>query len=430
MTRAVDRLPHRRLPLYYFAAAHAALILALLALALDPRGAAGFFYHARMLAIVHLVTLGWITTSILGSLYLVGPIALGIAMPVTRLDYTAFAIVVIGITGMVTHFWMASYSGMAWAAGTATVGILIVVSRTAWRLRASPMPPGVLLHIRLASLNIAIAATMGVLLGIDKVTHVLPGFVLTNVFAHAHMAAIGWATMMVVGVGYRLIPMVLPAQPPTGRSLFISAILLETGVLGLLIGLLRQSSLTRLFGAVVVCGLAAFAAHVGWMLRHRLRRPAAAPAIDFTHVHAVMGGVWLLCSIGLGLFLLRQPMSDALLRAALAYGVCGLLGFLAQMVVAMQTRLLPPFRWYHLYADSEYRTVPPSPWTMRDRPLQWMACVAWAVGVPAIALGLSQDGVGLLATGAWTLLAGVLLTTFDHLRVLGVLAGVDDEPRS
>ena len=40
------------------------------------------------------------------------------------------------------------------------------------------------------------------------------------------LGPIGWATMMVVGIGYRLIPMVLPAQPPTGRSLFISAGLL------------------------------------------------------------------------------------------------------------------------------------------------------------------------------------------------------------
>jgi hypothetical protein len=38
----------------------------------DPRGVSGFFYHARMVGIVHLVTLGWITASILGSLYIVG----------------------------------------------------------------------------------------------------------------------------------------------------------------------------------------------------------------------------------------------------------------------------------------------------------------------------------------------------------------------
>src|SRR5262249_32165522 len=76
-------------------------------------------------------------------------------------------------------------------------------------------------------------ASTGVLIGWDKVAHFLPGFVLSNVFAHAHLAAIGWATLMVVGVGYRLLPMILAAKMPTGRSLYVSAIVIETGVIRL-----------------------------------------------------------------------------------------------------------------------------------------------------------------------------------------------------
>jgi hypothetical protein len=69
------RLPPRLLPTLYFGFAHACLALAFAVVAYDPRGVAGFFYHSRMLGVVHLVTLGWITTSMLGALYVVGPIA-------------------------------------------------------------------------------------------------------------------------------------------------------------------------------------------------------------------------------------------------------------------------------------------------------------------------------------------------------------------
>src|SRR5215213_1061855 len=108
VTAAAPRtqLPPRMLPVLYFATAHAALALAAAAVALDPRGVSGFFYHARMLGIVHLVTLGWITASILGSIYIVGPIALRVSFPAGRVDYSAFALVVIGIVGMVAHFWL------------------------------------------------------------------------------------------------------------------------------------------------------------------------------------------------------------------------------------------------------------------------------------------------------------------------------------
>lgn len=76
MSASRPTLPPRLLPLLYLGFAHVALATAFAAVALDPRGVAGFFYHPRMLAIVHLVTPGWITASILGALYLVGPIAL------------------------------------------------------------------------------------------------------------------------------------------------------------------------------------------------------------------------------------------------------------------------------------------------------------------------------------------------------------------
>ena len=43
------RWPPRLLPVLYFGVAHITLALARLAVALDPRGVSGVFYHARML---------------------------------------------------------------------------------------------------------------------------------------------------------------------------------------------------------------------------------------------------------------------------------------------------------------------------------------------------------------------------------------------
>src|SRR5438093_1882837 len=186
-------LPPRLLPVLYFGLAHVAFPLACLAVAVDPRGVSGFFYHARMLAIVHLVTLGWITTAILGSLYVVGPVAMRVWIPATSLDYTAFALVLIGIVGMVAHFWLQEYGGMAWSAITVGVGITLVGVRVVPSVLRASLPRAISAHIILAFLNILAAATVGVLIGFDKVYHFLPGFVLATVFAHAHLAALGWA---------------------------------------------------------------------------------------------------------------------------------------------------------------------------------------------------------------------------------------------
>jgi hypothetical protein len=396
-----------------------ALALACALVALSPRAAAGFFYHSWMAALVHLVTLGWITLSILGAIYIVSSVALRTTISARRGDYVAYALALIGIVGMVAHFWLEEFSGMAWSAATVTLAVLYVAGRFVGVLRASKTPAAVKLHIVFACLNVVIATVMGVLLAFDKVWHFLPGFVLSNVFAHAHMAAIGWATMMVVGVGYRLIPMILPAKPPEGRGVFVSAILLEAGVLGLFASLLVQNDWgSRLFGVMVVSGLVAFGCQVVSMIRSPRPKPAGAPALDFAVLHAASAGISLMLAAALGLTLLFAPPSEWRLRAAAAYGAFGLLGFLSQMVVGMEARLLPMFAWYHAFARSGFQVTPMPPLAMRDRRLQAIVFGAWLFGVPAIASGLGFDSVPWLAAGAWALLAGVLVATIDNVFVL------------
>lgn len=413
-----DKLPARMVPLLYWGTARVSLGLACVLAGLWPRAVAGFFYHSWMVAIVHLVTLGWITFSILGAIYIVGPVALRMEMPPRRGDYAAFASAVVGLTGMVAHFWIEEFGGMAWSAAMVTGGVLHVVGRIAAGLPRARVPAAVKRHIAFACLNFALAASMGVLLGFDKAYHFLPGFVLSNVFAHAHLAAVGWATMMVIGIGYRLLPMTLPSKMPAGRWMFVSAFLLEAGVLGLFVSLLAQSAWSLLFAIVIVSGLAAFAGHVIWMVRSPARKPIAAPRVDFAVLHAASAGVSLAIAVGIGLSLLVVPLSPSSLRAAAAYGVFGLVGFLAQMVVAMGTRLLPLFTWYWAFARTDFLVQPPSPLVMRDRTLQALLFAGWTIGVPALASGLVLESVPLVAAGAWALFAAVALGALDDVFVL------------
>jgi hypothetical protein len=412
------RLPPRLLPVLYFGSAHVALALAFGAIAMDPRGVSGFFYHSRMLGIVHLVTLGWITASILGSLYLVGPIALRTWIPATWLDYTAFGLVLIGIIGMVAHFWIQEYGGMAWSAGTVGAGIMAVGVHVVRRLGTAMLPRAISAHIVLAFANVLGAATMGVLIGIDKVYHFLPGYVLASVFAHAHLAAIGWASMMVVGVAYRVLPMVLPAAMPSGRRLWISGVLLQAGVWGLFVALLFRGSLVCFFALMVVAGFAAFLSQVVWMLRRPRPRPLGLRRPDPAVLHAGASFASLGVASVLGVWLTIAEPSSATLRIAMAYGVFGLVGFLAQTVVGMEGRLLPIFAWYWAYANTGYKGPVPSQHEMPWRNGQELVFVLWLFGVPALAGGLAFDAVPFVRAAAWCLFVATLVDAGNVIQIL------------
>ena len=412
-------LPPRLLPVLYFALAHAALVLAFAAVAADARAASGFFYHSRMLAIVHLVTLGWITCSILGALYLVGPIAFRGAVRANWLDYAAFVLVAVGVAGMVSHFWIAELRGMAWSTPMVAGGILLAGVRLLPAFFRTPVPRAVVAHVALAFANIAAAATLGVLIAFDRVYSFLPGYILTNVFAHAHLAAIGWAAMMVVGVAYRLLPMVLPAAMPAGRRLWLTAILLQVGATGLFVSLLLRSRWSWIAALTVVAGFAVFLVHAIWMVRHPRPRPPAIRSPDPAVLHAAAAFVSLIVACGLGLWLAIVDTTEQTLRVALAYGVVGLVGFLGQMVVAMGGRLLPIFAWYWAAAHAGGTRPIVSPHDMPWRPAQYLVFALWLAGVPALAAGLAMDWVPVVRVAGWSLLAAAVLDTAQAALILG-----------
>lgn len=408
----------RLLPVLYFAVAHAALTSAFAAIAWRPEMVGGFFYHPRMLAVVHLVTLGWITASILGSLYIVAPLALRTPLHVNWLDYLAFALVTTGAVGMVAHFWIVEYRGMAWSGATAASGILVVAIRALPVISRAAIHRAVRLHIALAFANAGLAATMGVLLGVNKTTSVLPGRALDHVFGHAHLAAIGWASMTVIGVAYRLLPMVLPAAMPSGRTLYATAALLEAGVLVLFAAFTLHSALLWPGAALLILGFAVFLGHVVWMLRHSRPRPPAVRVPDPAVLHAGAALLSLVAACAAGAWLSHAAASASMLRMATVYGALGLVGFLAQMVIAMEGRLLPLFAWYWASQLAAGARPVMSPHEMPWRTGQLIVAPLFIVGVPALACGFGFEAPGVLRAGAGLLLIAALLNAVQIAVIL------------
>jgi hypothetical protein len=101
---------------------------------------------------------------------------------------------------------------------------------------------------------------------------------------------------------------------------------------------------------------------------------------------------------------------------ATVYGVLGLVGFLSQMVIAMETRLLPLFAWYWALHSSGPGGVPPH--QMAWRPGQLLVAGLFISGVPAIATAFWLESPNMLRTGAGMLLVAVLLNALEAVVIL------------
>jgi hypothetical protein len=436
-----QRVPSRYVPLVYFAAAHLSLLAAFAVIALAPRSVLGFYYTPRMLLVVHLVTVGWITSSILGALYLIGPMALRTAMPTDETDRRIASLYVIGGAGIVLSFlaqasWGVGLSGLIVLLCVGWVGRKLLPSLLATSGQAAPAP-GVKLHFVLAFANFGLAAATGALIAFDRVLDLLPGYRLAHVAAHAHLAFLGWATMMVMAAGYRLLPMFLPSQMPSGARLIASGLIYETGVIVLFVSLLAQAEAWTRAGAVLtVLGIAAFFAHVAWMKRHPRTPARGLPRPDLGAVQALLAIGYLGVSAGLGLYVVFEPGvfepvvfeprafhpaprggTEATLRLTMIYGVTGLLGFLAQMIAGISTRLLPIFAWMTAFTTGpDGVRVPPekTPHELVHRPAQVASFVLWVAGVPALAAGLYLEHVALTSAAGTGLFLAVAAAAAGH----------------
>lgn len=411
-------LPPSDVPLLYFGFAHACLALAFAALAINPALPGAFFLHPRMVALVHLVTLGWISGSILGAFYIVGPLAMRMPLRAGWRDRAAVVSYAAGVAGMAARFWIGDYSRMAWFAILALAAVVHVAARAWVGLGAAVAPWAVKLHVALAFANVLAASLFGMFLGFNRAHGWVGWSPFGAAYAHLHLAVIGWATMMFVGLAYRLIPMIVPAAMPTGASLATSAVLIQTGVVVLALTLVRGSAWTAAGALLIVAGLASFVMHVRMVLKHRLPPPAALPRPDWATWQTHVALVWLLVASGLGLFLSFPGSTARLLTWGWIYGTAGLIGFLAQVIVGMQGRLLPMHAWYGAFEAGGFKPPPRSAHTLASPVLARAIFIAWTIGVPALAFGLARATPVVTAAASAILFAGVVLGAVQSVRMV------------
>jgi hypothetical protein len=103
------------------------------------------------------------------------------------------------------------------------------------------------------------------------------------------------------------------------------------------------------------------------------------------------------------------PAGPGQIRIAWVYGVAGLIGFVAQIVVGIQGRLVPLYSYYR--AMAALGGVPPAR-AANDLPTPRFAYpifLLWTIGVPWLAWGLAANDTLSIRLSSIVLLIGVIV---------------------
>jgi hypothetical protein len=341
--RGAGGAPSVTLPLAYLAAAAAAFVIALTGLPWLAPELAGHYYHPRVLALTHTVTLGWITMSILGASYQLVPVVLERSLWSEGLARWQLGVLLVGVTGMVAHFWIGTWAGLACAAALVGLGVSMHLINVAASLRRFERWTFTARLVALGQVGLALTVLFGTALAVNHVWPILPGELFPALHAHIHLALAWWIAPMLMGVSARVFPMFLLSPEPRGwpGPLQLYGLLLGAPVLAM--GLMVMPALVAP-GALALA--AAAAGHVAWVIA--MARGRKRPALDWALRFILTAIGFLPLGTALGLALALDLASGP--RMALAYAVLLLGGWVSLSIVGMMLKIVPFLVWYRVYS--------------------------------------------------------------------------------
>ncbi len=358
---AAARARASTIPLWYLYTAAGALVLfstGLIALAPDAMATT---LTPHVLALIHLATLGVLTTAIMGALWQLLPVILVVSAPPAWISRAHFPWWIAGVTLLVAGFWSNWPPALAVGGSLVTLGAIAFAAVMLWTIARAPRRPLAAYFIAAGLLYLVVVVLGGLTLAIDLQTGVLGAALLRVLPAHLLLGFAGWGIGTVIGVSYKLAPMFALAHIGGERLGWWCFGLLQGGILVLALtltaGLPQAAGLAA--GIAILAALVLYAIDTMRILRSRNKK-----VLEPTQWHALAGiGYLLLCCL-IALYDARGDTGwwlDG--RTATGLGLLFLLGFIAQTIMGYLYKVVPFLVWNRRYAPLVGRQKVP---VMRD----------------------------------------------------------------
>lgn len=270
---STDQAPPFGVPLQFFLTAPWFAVAAGLVLAWQGPDMLATRWAPASLAAAHLLGLGFLGLVMCGALFQIMPVLAGVPVPgavwVSRVVLACWAP---GAAGLAAGFLVGDDGLLVGSAGLLAAGILTFATAVGWGLRESRAVPETVLGMKLAVVALVVALALGGLLLAALVNRVglfaLPAWV----DLHLSWALLGWCGLLLVGVGFQLVPLfhVTPPYPAWMRRHAPAAIL--ASLLGISLGHWLDEPLLRVVAeAAGLATIQAFAVLTVWRQAQRHR---------------------------------------------------------------------------------------------------------------------------------------------------------------
>jgi hypothetical protein len=404
MSLTHEKAPALGLPFRYFAASLVFLALFSLLLPFNGDLFLGSFRTPGLLTMVHILTLGWITTTILGAAFQLVPVALQVGLHSERLPNALLPIYLAGIVTLLIGLWRFQTTWMIAGASLLLfvgLGYLYLLIRTLARVRHWDV---VAAHVAASVFFAVLIPVLGLLLAINSRTGLLGVTYIATLKTHLLLALFGYVSLLIVGVSYKLVGMFTLAEDLLPERLaWAEFALTMTGLFGLTMAFYLPSWrwLGWLGGIALLAGAGLFAYILSVLYRKRRRR-----VFDINMPFTQTGtALFTLTLVAAGLALagwLPTPPTFWL-----AVGWLLLLGWVGQIIIGQMYKITPFLTWLHRYADLVGLEQVPGLDDLYNRRLALAGYGFWNAGVIVGTIAILGGWTGLMTIAAVALSVGI-----------------------
>lgn len=338
----------------------------------------GSFYDPRLLAFVHLNTVGVVGALVIGASYQLVPVILQTPLASVRLGRWSFWCYAGGLASFVLGLARLWLPALAIGGTLLALAFGLYIGVIGATLRRAPHHDVVSWHIGVALVSAAGAVGLGLSLALNKGTGLLGPFTLRLLAAHATLMLAGWVATTLAGVAYRLVGMFTLAEdqlwlPGAWLGLVLTAAGAWSVALDLALGLGRPGGVAGALALLAGQGL--FCWQLARLYRRRRRR-----GFD-VHIPFALtaGGFGLAATLLLLVGFLRSAGVGAPLWVAV--GWLAIAGLAETAIQGFFYKIATFLVWLHRYAPLAGRQPVPRLEEFYSRAVALGGWAGWTLGV-------------------------------------------------
>jgi hypothetical protein len=378
----------------------------------------GHYFHPKILAIVHLTTLGWITLIIMGSLYQLIPVLTNKKIHSPILAFIVYLFMLIGTILLSISFWTFDIGYIIEiAACFLFIGITLFLVNILLTVKDSKEENIEIDFIQASIFWFWLTAFIGSLLAFNFKFIFLPKEHLYYLKIHAHIGLVGWFLCLIIGVASKLIPMFLLSGKLNTKVLTYSYYIINLGLLGFIIDALFYNGMNRIvvYFVIVFLGILFFLSYIAKVFKTRARKK-----LDINLKYSFISFFLIFIPIILWILLKADFIFDKVVKqqisTAIVYSL--LFGLITFLILGQSFKNLAFIVWLKKYQEISGKVKTPLPKNLYSEKTTKVQLYIYVISFVTILGGILVSNSLCIEIGAVFLLLTAVLYNFNIFKII------------